>query len=183
MSTTDHTKAAGKSGPRNRKAPRGQKAAPQPTSKPEPKQPEPKAAKAQPVAIAAPTKPVSNGTAAPSDVSSNGVAAPAKAAPAKAAPVSTARPEDASPISLQTIANAYSDCTKRSFDDIRSYVEKLTEVRSLDKAIEIQNEFARRSFQGFVADSQKIFGLYGELTKQTFKPFAGFVAKATQAPR
>ena len=179
MPTTDHTKAAGKSGPRNRKAPpRGQKADPQPTSKPEPK-----AAKAQPVAIAAPTKPVSNGTAAPSDVSSNGVAAPAKAAPAKAAPVSTAGAADATPISLQTIANAYSDCTKRSLDDIRSYVERLTGARSLDKAIEIQNEFAKRSFQSFMADSQKIFGLYGELAKQTFKPFAGFVANATQAPR
>ena len=179
MPTTDHTKAAGKSGPRNRKGPpRGQKADPQATSKPGPK-----AAKAESAATAASTKPASNGTSAPSDAARNGANAQAKTAPAKAAPVSTARPEDASPISLQTIANAYSDCTKRSFDDIRSYVEKLTEVRSLDKAIEIQNEFARRSFQGFVADSQKIFGLYGELTKQTFKPFAGFVAKATQAPR
>ena len=173
MSTTDHTKAAGKSGPRNRKAsPREQKAGPQPTSKPEPK-----AAKAQPVAVAS-AKPVANGTAAPSDVSSNGVAAPAKAAA-----VSTARLADATPVSLQTIANAYSDCTKRSLDDIRSYVERLTGARSLDKAIEIQNEFAKRSFQSFMADSQKIFGLYGELAKQTFKPFAGFVAKGTQAPR
>ena len=178
MPTTDHTKAAGKSGPRNRKAPpRGQKADPQPTSKPEAK-----AAKAELAAVAASTKPASNGTSAPSDVSRNGAAAPAKAAPAKAAPAVTAT-ADATPISLQTIANAYSDCTKRSLDDIRSYVEKLTEVRSLDKAVEIQNEFAKRSFQGFVADSQKIFGLYGELAKQTFKPFAGFVAKATQAPR
>lgn len=178
MPTTDHTKAAGKSGPRNRKAPpRGQKADPQATSKPEPK-----AAKAEPVAAAASTKPASNGTTAPSDAR-NGAAAQAKTAPAKAAPVSSPGPADATPISLQTIANAYSECTKRSLDDIRSYVERLTGARSLDKAVEIQNEFAKRSFQGFVADSQKIFGLYGELAKQTFKPFAGFVAKATQAPR
>ena len=174
MATTDHTKAAGKSGPRSRKAPpRGQKADSQPTSKPEPK-----AAKAEPAAVAASTKSVSNGTSAPSDTSRNGGAAPAKATPAV-----TATPGDTTPISLQTIANAYSDCTKRSLDDIRSYVEKLTGARSLDKAVEIQNEFAKRSFQGFVADSQKIFGLYGELAKQTFKPLAGLVAKATQAAR
>lgn len=174
MPTTDHTKAAGKPGSRNRKAsPRGQKADPQPTSAPESK-----AAKAQPAAVAASTKPASNGTVAPSDAARN-----AATVPAKAARVSPAGPADVTPISLQTIANAYSDCTKRSFDDIRSYVEKLTGVRSLDKAVEIQNEFAKRSFQGFVADSQKIFGLYGELAKQTFKPFAGFVAKATQAAR
>ena len=173
MPTTDHTKAAGKSGPRNRKGPpRGQKADPQATSKPGPK-----AAKAESAATA------SNGTSAPSDAARNGANAQAKTAPPKAVPVSSAAPADATPISLQTIANAYSDCTKRSFDDIRSYVERLTGARSLDKAIEIQNEFAKRSFQSFMSDSQKIFGLYGELAKQTFKPFAGFVAKATQAPR
>lgn len=166
MPTTDHTKAAGKSGSRNRKAlPRGQKADLQPTS-----QPEPKAAKAEPAAAAS-TKLVSNGTIAPSDAARNAAAVSANAA------------RDATTISLQTIANAYSDCTRRSLDDIRSYVERLTGARSLDKAVEIQNEFAKRSFQGFVADSQKIFGLYGELAKQTFKPFAGFAAKATQAPR
>jgi hypothetical protein len=185
MSTTDHSKTAGKSGQRNRKAPqRAQKPEPQPTSKTEPK-----AARAQAAAVAPATKPASNGTAAPVDASRNGAAAPVKAAPVSAvasanpAPIGTAKPADTAPVSLQTIASAYSDCTKRSLGEIRSFVEKLTGARSLDKAIEIQNEFAKQSFQTFVADSQKIFGLYGEFAKQTFKPFAGFMAKATQAAR
>jgi hypothetical protein len=56
-------------------------------------------------------------------------------------------------------------------------------VRSLDKAIEIQTEFARQAYETFVVESQKICELYSELAKQIFKPLEGFVAKVTQAGR
>jgi phasin family protein len=78
---------------------------------------------------------------------------------------------------IQTIATAYGDYTKKSFEDTRSYVEKLSGVKSLDKAIEVQTEFARSAYETFVAESQKIAGLYTDLAKQTFKPFEGMVAK------
>ena len=82
---------------------------------------------------------------------------------------------------MQTIATAYGDYTKKSFEDTKSFVEKLSGVKSLDKAIEVQTEFARSSFETFVAESQKIAGLYSDLAKQTFKPFEGLVAKFTPA--
>jgi hypothetical protein len=50
-------------------------------------------------------------------------------------------------------------------------------VKSLDKAIEVQAEFAKSAYETFVAESQKIAGLYTDLAKQTFKPFEGMVAK------
>jgi phasin family protein len=78
---------------------------------------------------------------------------------------------------IQTIATAYGDYTKKSFEDTRSYVEKLSGVKSLDKAIEVQAEFAKSAYETFVAESQKIAGLYTDLAKQTFKPFEGMVAK------
>jgi phasin family protein len=78
---------------------------------------------------------------------------------------------------IQTIATAYGDYTKKSFEDTRSYVEKLSGVKSLDKAIEVQTEFAKSAYETFVAESQKIAGLYTDLAKQTFKPFEGMVAK------
>ena len=74
------------------------------------------------------------------------------------------------PISIQTIANAYGDYTKKSFHETRSFVEKLTSVRSLDKVIEIQTEFARQAYETFFAESLKICELYSELAKQIFKP-------------
>jgi phasin family protein len=82
---------------------------------------------------------------------------------------------------IQTIATAYGDYTKKSFEDTKSYVEKMSGVKSLDKAIELQTEFAKSAYETFVAESQKIAGLYTDLAKQTFKPFEGIVAKFSPA--
>jgi phasin family protein len=82
---------------------------------------------------------------------------------------------------IQAIASAYGDYTKKSFEDTKSMVEKLSGVKSLDKAIELQTEFAKSAYETFVAESQKIAGLYGDLAKQSFKPFEGLVAKFTPA--
>jgi phasin family protein len=80
---------------------------------------------------------------------------------------------------LQAIASAYGDYTKKSFEDTKSFVEKLSGVKSLDKAIEVQTEYAKSAYETFVAESQKIAGLYTDLAKQTFKPYEGLVAKFT----
>jgi len=82
---------------------------------------------------------------------------------------------------LQAIATAYGDYSKKSFEDTKSFVEKLSGVKSLDKAIEVQTEFAKSAYETFVAESQKIAGLYTDLAKQTFKPLEGIVAKFTPA--
>jgi len=91
----------------------------------------------------------------------------------------------ASATSLQNgfhaIASAYGDYTKKSFEDTKSFVEKLSGVKSLDKAIEAQTEFAKSAYETFVAESQKIAGLYTDLAKQTFKPLEGVVAKFSPA--
>lgn len=78
---------------------------------------------------------------------------------------------------VQAIATAYGDYAKKSFEDTKSFVEKLSGVKSLDKALEAQNEFLRSSYETFVAESQKIAGLYGDCAKQAFKPYEGLVAK------
>jgi phasin family protein len=82
---------------------------------------------------------------------------------------------------LQAIASAYGDYTKKSFEDTKSFVEKLSGVKSLDKALEVQTEFAKSAYETFVAESQKIAGLYTDLAKQTYKPLEGLVAKFTPA--
>ena len=82
---------------------------------------------------------------------------------------------------IQAIASAYGDYTKKSFEDTKSFVEKLSGVKSIDKAIEVQTEYAKSAYETFVAESQKIAGLYTDLAKQTFKPLEGIVAKLTPA--
>ena len=53
----------------------------------------------------------------------------------------------ASATSLQNgfhaIASAYGDYAKKSFEEGKVFVEKLSGVKSLDKALEVQTEFAK----------------------------------------
>src|SRR3954454_14338163 len=78
---------------------------------------------------------------------------------------------------IQAIATAYGDYAKKSFEDTKSFAEKLSGVKSLDKALEAQSEYAKSAYETFVAESQKIAGLYSDLAKQTFKPLEGLAAK------
>jgi hypothetical protein len=82
---------------------------------------------------------------------------------------------------LQAIASAYGEYSKKSYEDSKSFVEKLSGVKSLDKAIEVQTEYAKSAYETFMAESQKIVGLYTDLAKQTFKPLEGLVAKFVPA--
>jgi hypothetical protein len=97
-------------------------------------------------------------------------------------PIAAAAFEGA-PISVQTIATAYGDYTRKSFDQTRSFIDRLTRVRSLDKALEVQFEFARQAYETFVGEMQKICRLHSALAKQTFKPLEGFMPKNTREAR
>jgi|SRR5450631_1653912 Phasin protein len=92
-------------------------------------------------------------------------------------------PADASepPLSVdfQTLATAYGNYTKKSFEQTQAFVEKLSGVRSLDKAVEIQTEFAKQAYETFVTESQKIRELYRGIAKQNLRPFEDLVARKT----
>ena len=88
-----------------------------------------------------------------------------------------------SPAPLLAIATAYGDYTKKSFEDTKLFVEKLSGVKSFDKAIEVQIEFAKTAYETFVTESRKIGMLYSDLAKQSHKPFGDFVAKMTSTNR
>src|SRR6266480_54974 len=89
----------------------------------------------------------------------------------------TVAPANIASIDFQTIASAYGDYTKKSFAQTKAYVEKLSGVRSLDKVVEIQTEFARQAYETFVTESKRIRELYSGLAKQSLRPFEGFTAK------
>ena len=78
---------------------------------------------------------------------------------------------------MQAIASAVGDYTKKSFEDGQAFAEKLAGVKSLDKVIELQTEYAKSAYESFVSESHKIGELYTDLAKQAYKPFEGFVAK------
>jgi hypothetical protein len=56
--------------------------------------------------------------------------------------------------------------------------EKLMGAKSLEKAMEVQNEYLKSSYADFVAQSTKLGELYADLAKDAYKPFEGAMAKA-----
>ena len=81
---------------------------------------------------------------------------------------------------IATIANAYGVYTGKSVELTWSLLEKLAAVRSLDKAFEVQTEFAKQAFETFLAESRKIHELHTELARQRVLQLEGFVARITQ---
>jgi hypothetical protein len=82
---------------------------------------------------------------------------------------------------VQAIATVVGDYTKKSFEESNAFVGKLAGVKSLEKAMEVQTEYAKSAYESFIAESQKIGSMYTDLAKQAYKPFEGMVAKMTPA--
>jgi hypothetical protein len=81
----------------------------------------------------------------------------------------------------QAIATEVADYSKKSFEDGSKVMEKLLGVKSFEKAIEIQTDYAKSAYEGFVAQATKMGELYADLAKETYKPFEAYVAKAAPA--
>lgn len=78
----------------------------------------------------------------------------------------------------QAIAVEVADYSKKSFEDGTAALEKLFGVKSVEKAIELQTEYAKTAYEGFVAKATKISELCADLAKETYKPFETLMAKA-----
>ena len=163
MSSTDQNTPTGKPGRRKgKKEPKSRK--PDQAMSPLPDQPE---ETIEPIGA----------TVTPPDAAPVEPAPVEAAAAADAAPVGAEEPADAEPVSFQTIAAAYGDFTRKSLEETRSFIEKLSGAGSLDKAMQLQTEFARQAYKTFVDEAQKIRGLHSELAKQTLEPLKDLVNK------
>ena len=79
---------------------------------------------------------------------------------------------------FQAIAAEATEYSKKSFETGNAAIEKLVAAKSLEKAIEIQTDYAKQAYEGFVAQATKIGELYAEVAKDAYKPYESIVAKA-----
>jgi len=100
-----------------------------------------------------------------------------EAAPAESSAVVPVAAAEAAPVSYQTIADAYRKYTTESLDRTQTFFGRLAGVRSLDKAFELQSEFARQAYDGFVSESLKLRELHSQFAKQRMRQWEGFVAR------
>ena len=81
----------------------------------------------------------------------------------------------------QAIATEFADYSKKSFEDGSAALEKLFGAKSLEKAIEVQSDYVKTTYEGFIAEATKLSELYTDLAKETYKPYEGMIAKVTPA--
>jgi hypothetical protein len=81
----------------------------------------------------------------------------------------------------QAIATEFADYSKKSFAHGSAALESLLGAKSLEKAIEIQSDFVKTAYEGFVAEATKMGELYTDLAKETYKPLEGMIAKVAPA--
>jgi phasin family protein len=81
----------------------------------------------------------------------------------------------------QAIATEFADYSKKSFEEGSATLEKLIGAKSLEKAIEVQSDYAKSSYESFVAEATKLGELYADLAKETYKPFESHFGKVAAA--
>ncbi len=81
----------------------------------------------------------------------------------------------------QSIATETTEYSKRSFEKSRVLAEKLLSVKKLDEAFQRQADFAKSSYEDFIAEATKIGEMYSNLAKEVFKPVE-LAAKAYTQP-
>ncbi|GJE33426.1 phasin family protein [Methylobacterium oxalidis] len=71
----------------------------------------------------------------------------------------------------QTIGIAWVDYTKQSFEHAAAAAEKIAKAGTLAKALEIQAEYAKGSYERGLAEAATLRDLYAAMAKDLAKPF------------
>jgi hypothetical protein len=79
--------------------------------------------------------------------------------------------------SMQAIAVEVADYSKKVFEQGTAATEKLIGAKSLEKAIEVQSDYVKSSYEGFVAEATKLGEFYTALAKEAYKPFESQLSK------
>ena len=72
---------------------------------------------------------------------------------------------------FQQIAQENGEFAKRSIEQTTHMAEKFAQVRSLDKAIELQNEYVKSAYEMWMSQATKMGELYTNIARETYKPF------------
>lgn len=83
--------------------------------------------------------------------------------------------------SAQAIAVETVDYSKKAFEEGASAVEKLFGAKSLEKAIEVQQDYLKNAYEGFVAQATRIGELYADLARESYKPYEDYLGKVKPA--
>ena len=78
---------------------------------------------------------------------------------------------------LQAIASKVSDYSKASFEDATRAFEQLVGAKSVEQAIEIQSQYAKKAYDAYMAEMSKLGEMYLGLARNAYKPVESTLAK------
>jgi hypothetical protein len=79
--------------------------------------------------------------------------------------------------STQAIAIEIADYSRRAFENATKTMENLVRAKSLDKAVEVQSEYAKSAYEGWVTLATKLGQIYADQANETFKPYESLSRK------
>ena len=79
---------------------------------------------------------------------------------------------------FQAIASEAAEYSKKSFQDAVTHFETLSGVKSFEAAFELQTNYAKSSYEAFVAEATKLGEMYADLAKKAYKPYEAPAAAA-----
>ncbi len=71
---------------------------------------------------------------------------------------------------LQAIAAKFTDYSKKSFEDGTRAFEQLIGAKSVEQAIEIQSQFAKKAYDTYIAEMSKLGEMYVGLVREAYRP-------------
>ena len=81
---------------------------------------------------------------------------------------------------FQDLASETADYSRKSFEATSAAAEKLMSTKSLEKAFEVQTDFAKASYEAFVAQANKVGAIYADIAKEAYKPFEKSMPKVAK---
>lgn len=72
---------------------------------------------------------------------------------------------------MQAVAQDAADYSRKSFEKGSAAVEKVFAAKSFDKAVELQQSFAKETYEDFANEMNKIGEMWVATVKEAYKPF------------
>jgi hypothetical protein len=81
--------------------------------------------------------------------------------------------------SWQAITAEMAEYSKKVFEQGTAATEKLLGAKSFEKAVEVQTEYTKSAYEGFVAEATKLGELYSDLAREMYRPYESQFGKSS----
>ena len=72
---------------------------------------------------------------------------------------------------LQAIVAETTNYSKKAFEDATRAFEQLVGAKSIEQAIEIQSQYAKKAYDTYLAEASKLGEMYLSLARSAYRPF------------